>query len=241
MDKKTARLFDAISRRAGKAIVEYDMIQEGDRILVGISGGKDSMALLNVMLHRQKIAPVDFEIMAVHIDSGLPGTRLEKLEHYFQHIKVPYHIERTDTFRNKDLKDLNCFWCSWNRRKALFNFAAKNGFRKLALAHHLDDIAETILMNQLFKGEVCAMCPKQEFFKGELTIIRPFAYEREEMIARFSAGAGLNTFESCRCPASSTGQRAAIKKFLNEMEKVSPAVKINVFKSLKNIQTEYLP
>jgi tRNA 2-thiocytidine biosynthesis protein TtcA len=241
MDKHVASLFGKISRRAGKVIGDYGMIAEGDRIIIGVSGGKDSLTLLNVMLHRQKIAPVDFEIMVVHIDSGIPGPDLVKLEAYFQHLGVAYHIERTDTFRGKDLKDLNCFWCSWNRRKALFQFATANGFSKIALAHHLDDIVETILLNQYFKGEISAMCPRQSVFDGKCVIIRPLAYEREEMITRFANAAGLASFETCCCPVSGRTQRAAIKKILREIEKVSPAVKMNIFNSLTNIKEEYLP
>ncbi len=240
-DKKTASLLDKISRRAGTAIVDYGMIKEGDKILVGVSGGKDSLTLLNVMLHRRAIAPIDFDIMAIHIDSGIPGTKVDKLEDYFQELGVPYHVERTGFFKEKDLKDLNCFWCSWNRRKALFQYATKNGFSKIALAHHMDDIVESILMNQFFKGEVSAMCPNQEMFKGKLAIIRPFCYERESMIIDFVNSAGLTGFESCRCPVSITSQRTHIKKILRELEKVSPAVVKNVFYSLKNIKEEYLP
>ena len=241
IDKSIRDLFHKISRRAGKAIGDYGMIEEGDRIAIGVSGGKDSLTLLNVMLHRQKIAPVDFEITALHIDSGLPGPDLKKLEAHFRSLGVAYHIERTDTFRGKDLKDLNCFWCSWNRRKALFQFATQRGFRKIALAHHLDDIVETILLNQFFRGEVSAMCPRQSVFDGDCVIIRPLAYENEEMIRTYAKAAGLTTFETCRCPVAGTTQRAAIKNIIREVEKVTPAVKMNIFNSLANIKEEYLP
>ncbi|NTV29129.1 MAG: hypothetical protein HGA80_03500, partial [Candidatus Omnitrophica bacterium] len=105
------------------------MIENGDRIVVGVSGGKDSLTLLSVLLHRRTIAPVDFDIMAMHVDNGLPGPDLEKLEAHFRSLDVPYHIERTETFRDQAIKELNCFWCSWNRRKALFKFANESGFR----------------------------------------------------------------------------------------------------------------
>ena len=241
IDPEAWRLFDRISRRSTRPIMQYGMIQEGDRILVAVSGGKDSLTLLNVLIHRQMIAPVDFHITAVHVDSGLPGPDLVKLEEYFRSTKVPYRIERTDLFRNKDLSDLNCFWCSWNRRKLLFEFATKNGFNKIALGHHLDDIVETILLNQFFKGELAAMCPKQEIFNGTLTIIRPLAYENEEVIRQFTCAAGLDHFEGCRCPVAGTTQRAAIKAIIREMEKVTPAVKMNILNSLNNIKQEYIP
>lgn len=221
--------------------MQYGMIEEGDNILVAVSGGKDSLTLLNVMIHRQRIAPVDFKITAVHVDSGLPGTDIVKLEEYFKTTGVSYRIERTDLFRDKDLSDLNCFWCSWNRRKVLFEYATKNGFNKLAFGHHLDDIVETILLNQFFKGELASMCPKQVIFKGRLTIIRPLAYENEEIIRQFAYAAGLDMFEGCRCPVAETTQRAAIKAIIREMEKVTPALKMNILNSLNNIKKEYIP
>lgn len=241
VDPAVWKLFDRISRRSTKPIIQYGMIEEGDNILVAVSGGKDSLTLLNVMLHRQRIAPVDFKITAVHVDIGLPGPDLSKLEDYFKLMQVPYRIERTDLFRGKDLSDLNCFWCSWNRRKVLFEFATKNGFNKIALGHHLDDMVETILLNQFFKGELASMCPKQVIFNGGLTIIRPLAYENEEVIRQFSTAAGLGGFEGCRCPVAGTTQRTAIKEIIRKIEKVTPAVKMNIFNSLNNIKQEYIP
>ncbi len=241
VDPDIWRLFDKISRRSTRPIMQYGMIEEGDRILVAVSGGKDSLTLLNVMIHRQMIAPVDFKITAVHVDSGLPGPDLVKLEEYFKTTKVPYEIARSDLFRDKDLSDLNCFWCSWNRRKVLFEYATKNGYNKIALGHHLDDMVETILLNQFFKGELASMCPKQVIFNGGLTIIRPLAYENEEMIRQFATASGLDTFEGCRCPVAGTTQRAAIKKIIQEMEKVTPALKMNILNSLNNIKQEYIP
>jgi tRNA 2-thiocytidine biosynthesis protein TtcA len=239
-DRTTAKLFGKISRLAGRAITDYQMIQEGDKVLIGVSGGKDSLTLLNVMLHRQAIAPIDFEIAAIHVDNGLPAADIPRLEKYLAQLGIPFHIMKKKLFKDDEPQDLNCFWCSWNRRKAMFEYAQKNGFAKVALAHHMDDIAESILMSQLFKGEVSAMCPRQELFKGKVTIIRPLCYEREEMVIDFARAAGLNTFETCKCPVSEDTQRAAVKKFLREMKKVTPVVTQNVFNSLKNIQKEYL-
>ncbi len=243
-DKDTFVVFDQISRRAGKAIGDYGMINEGDRVLVAVSGGKDSLTLLNVMLHRQAIAPVSFELMAMHVDLGMPGPDLGLLEAYVKSTGVFCHIERTNLFETSDGKkhpDLNCFWCSWNRRKILFKYAQCHGFNKIAFGHHLDDIVETILLNQFFKGELSAMCPSQEIFDGALTLIRPLAYENESMIRTFAKAAGIGGLGGCRCPVSGHTQRAAIKKIIAEMEKVTPSLKINIFNSIKNIKPEYIP
>ncbi len=244
IDKETFVVFDHISRRAGKVVGEYGMIREGDRILIAVSGGKDSLTLLNVMLHRQKIAPVNFELMAMHVDLGMPGPDLGLLQAYLKSTGVKYHMERKNLFETPDGKkhpDLNCFWCSWNRRKILFEYAQKEGFNKVAFGHHLDDIVETILLNQFFKGELSAMCPKQEIFNGALTLIRPLAYENERMIRVFAKGAGISGLGGCRCPVSGHTQRAAIKKIITAMEKTTPSLKINIFNSLNNIRPEYIP
>lgn len=244
IDKDTFAIFDHISRRAGKAIGEHEMIKEGDRILVAVSGGKDSLTLLNVMLHRQSIAPVDFELMGMHVHLGMPGPDLGLLQAYVKSTGVRFHIETTDLFATADGKkhpDLNCFWCAWNRRKILFKYAQENGFNKIAFGHHLDDIVETILLNQFFKGELSSMCPKQEIFNGALTLIRPLAYENETMIRSFAKGAGIGGLGGCRCPVSGHTQRAAIKKIIAEMEKVTPSLKINIYNSLKNMKPEYIP
>ncbi|MBF0594038.1 MAG: tRNA 2-thiocytidine(32) synthetase TtcA [Candidatus Omnitrophica bacterium] len=244
LNKDTLSVFEQISRRTGKAIGAYDMISEGDRILIAVSGGKDSLTLLNVMLHRQSIAPINFELMAMHVDLGMPGPDLGLLEAYFKSTGVKHHIKRTDLFKTIDGKkhpDLNCFWCSWNRRKLLFKYAQDHGFNKIAFGHHLDDIVETILLNQFFKGELSSMCPKQVIFNGALTLIRPLAHENEQMIRLFAKGAGIGGLGGCRCPVSGHTQRAAIKKIIAEMEKVTPSIKINIFNSLKNIKPEYIP
>ncbi len=234
-------LFDKISRRAIKPIMQYEMINQGDHLLVAVSGGKDSVTLLNVLMHRQCIAPIDFKITAIHINAGLPGTNWHQIEAYFKKINVSYHIEHQDLLLNKDISTLNCFWCSWNRRKALFEFATKNGFNKIALGHHLDDIVETTLMNQAFRGELSTMCPKQVLFDGRLTIIRPLAYEKESMITHFAHLARLDQFQICQCPVAAGTRRQMIKQMIKELEKVTPSVKMNLFKSLNNIKVDYIP
>ncbi|MBN1913135.1 MAG: tRNA 2-thiocytidine(32) synthetase TtcA, partial [Candidatus Omnitrophica bacterium] len=175
-----------ISKRVGKAIMDYRMLEEGDRIAVAVSGGKDSLAMLRVLDDRRAFVPIKYEVVAVHVDLGYPRSCAKALERYFKKIGVEYHIEKCDELKKIKKKDISCFWCAWNRRKALFEASDRLGCNKIALGHHKDDIIETILMNMFFNGEISAMCPKQELFHGKLTVIRPMAYVEEDLILRFT-------------------------------------------------------
>jgi len=232
--------FLAISKRAGKAIGDYGMLQDGDRVLVGVSGGKDSLTLLHILLYRQQFIPIKIRIVAVYVDAGIPGFPLDKLIKHFQMLGVEYLVEKIDLLKGQKTKNIDCFWCSWSRRKALFNLAEKMGFNKIAFGHHLDDIVETVLLNLCFRGEVSAMRPKQVLFKGKLAVIRPLAYESEATIARFAKAAKLNNLCRCRCPHSATSKRAAMKRILQMLEKENTDAKINIFRSLQNIKKDYL-
>jgi tRNA 2-thiocytidine biosynthesis protein TtcA len=230
----------AISKRAGKAMGDYGMLQDGDRVLVAVSGGKDSLALLHVLLYRQKFIPIKIKLTAVHIDAGIPGFPLNKLIKYFQKLSVDYIIEKIDFLKGKKMEDIDCFWCSWNRRKALFSLAEKLGYNKLAFGHHMDDIVETILLNLFFRGEIGAMRPNQVLFKGKLTVIRPLAYEKEAMITQFAKAKKFKNLCRYQCPRSATSKRALMKKFLKALEKENPKVKNNIFMGLQNIKKNYL-
>lgn len=229
-----------ISRRSGRAMGDYQMLQDGDRVLVAVSGGKDSLTLLHVLLYRQKIIPIDVALKVVHVDAGFPGFPLSKLIKHFEQLGVDYHIERTNFLKNKDLEDLNCFWCSWNRRKVLFDLAKRFGFNKIAFGHHKDDIVETILLNLFFRGEIGAMRPKQEFFNGKVVAIRPLAYETEERIDRFARSTKLDRVCPFRCPRAQDTKRRMIKQLLKRLEKKNPSIKGNIFQALQNVRQEYL-
>ena len=228
-----------ISKRVGRAIMDYKMLAEGDKIAVAVSGGKDSLTLLRVLNDRRKFVPIKYDIVAVHIDLGYPRSSARALEKYFKKIGVSYHIEKVDTLRKTKKKDINCFWCSWNRRKALFETADRLGCTKVAFGHHKDDIIETILMNMFFHGEFSAMAPRQELFKGKIVIIRPLAYVEEDLIRKFVKQSSFSTFD-CTCPHSITSHRATMGKIIRGMEKICPDVKTNIFKSAKRIKQEYL-
>jgi len=228
-----------ISKRVGRAIMDYKMLASGDKIAVAVSGGKDSLTLLRILNDRRKFVPIKYELLAVHIDMGYPCHHPKILAEYFKKIGVNYHIEKIDILQGKTRKDISCFWCSWNRRKALFEAADRFGCTKVALGHHKDDIIETILMNLFFHGEISAMSPKQELFKGKITIIRPLAYVEEDMIMRFAKSAGF-PHQKCSCPNSLTSNRTKIADIIKDIKKVCPDVKTNIFRSVKRIKEDYL-
>lgn len=228
-----------ISKRAGKAIMDYDMLADGDKIAVAVSGGKDSLTLLRVLNDRRKFVPIKYDILAVHIDLGYPCMHPKILGQYFKTQGIDYHIEKVDILKGKTRKDITCFWCAWNRRKALFEVANRYGCTKVALGHHKDDIVETILLNLFFQGEISAMVPKQELFKGKIVIIRPLAYVDEDMIVRFAKEAGF-PHEKCSCPNSITSKRTKITDIIKDLKKICPEVKTNIFRSVKRIKKDYL-
>jgi len=228
-----------ISKRVGKAITDYDMMADGDKVAVAVSGGKDSLTLLRVLTDRKKFVPIKYELFAVHIDLGYPRTHPKILASYFKSQNINYHIEKVDILKGRTRKDITCFWCSWNRRKALFETAVRFGCNKVALGHHHDDIIETILLNLFFNGEISAMAPKQELFKGKIIIIRPLAYVDEDMIRRFAKEANFPR-EKCSCPNSFTSKRTQIEHIIKELKKICPDVKKNIFRSVKRIKKDYL-
>jgi len=228
-----------ISKSMGKAIMDYDMLTNGDKILVAVSGGKDSLTLLHVLNDRKAFVPIKYDLLAVHVDMGYPCQHPKILAEYFKKMGIDYHIEKIDILKGKSRKDISCFWCSWNRRKALFETANRLGCTKVALGHHMDDIVETILLNLFFQGEISAMNPKQELFDGKITIIRPLAYVQENLIRKFAKDLDF-PHHKCACPNSITSKRTKVEQIIKDLEKISPDIKKNIFRSIKRIKKDYL-
>jgi tRNA 2-thiocytidine biosynthesis protein TtcA len=206
---------------------------------VAVSGGKDSMALLRILMDRREFVPIKYEVIAIHVDLGYPKSVANTLKKYFNKIKVKYHIEKTDALKKTKKKDINCFWCAWNRRKALFEASNRLKCDKIALGHHKDDIAETILLNLFFQGEISAMSPKQKLFKGKITIIRPLAYVEERMIKAFARKDNI-PFVTSACPNLAVSNRFRMGRIIKELERFCPEVKTNICRSVKRIKREYL-
>jgi tRNA 2-thiocytidine biosynthesis protein TtcA len=220
--------------------MDYGMIAEGDRLAVAVSGGKDSLSLMHVLRDRQRISPVRFEFAAVHIDFEFEDFNPQPLIRYFQEQGFSYHVEKVDQLKGERWEDIDCFWWSRNRRKALFQMAGREGFTKIAFGHHLDDIVETIILNQFYRGEIGAMKPKVELFGGKVAIIRPLAYVREREMVRLAQELGIDTMGQSKCANDDTSHRMHIKKMLREFESVNPMVVTNIFRSLKKIKSDYL-
>lgn len=228
-----------ISKRIGRAIIDYGMLADGDKVAVAVSGGKDSLTLLKILHERRKFVPISYDLLAVHIDMGPHYGDSAQLETYLASLAIPYHIEKVDITRDKPFEEISCFWCSWNRRKAIFQAADRFGCTKVAFGHHQDDIIETMLLNLFFHGEIAAMSPRQELFGGKIVIIRPLAYVEERMIVKYAPLLGFPG-QSCVCPHSRTSNRTRMTEIISSIEKVCPEVKTNLFRSLKRIKRDYL-
>lgn len=218
-------------RKVNRAVSIYRLIEEGDRIAVAVSGGKDSLSLLRLLRERPRYFPPSYDLVAIHVtyigwDVGAPPP--EVLETHFRREGVPYRIETVD-FRNETP---GCFRCSWVRRKALFTAAHEMGCNKLALAHHLEDIAETTLMNLLLHGRLERPEPYYSLFGGALTLIRPLAFFHSHELRRFARLFELPVYES-DCPFSRTGVRGRLRAFLAELRRTCPELYINVFRSVE--------
>jgi len=229
-----------ISSRIGKAIGDYNMIEDGDRILVAVSGGKDSLSLLTLLNERKKWAPVKYELIAMHVetDHRCAGcVHTDTLKKFFKDNKIAYKFKKIKV-RGKD-NSVSCFWCSWNRRKALFLAAKELGCRKIAFGHHKDDIIQTLLLNIFYQGEFAAMNPAQKLFRGKITIIRPLCYVEEDVLKKFSVESGFPS-QLCRCPNSDLSKRRMMKNFINKAEKNSKNVKTNIFRSISRVNKDYI-
>jgi tRNA 2-thiocytidine biosynthesis protein TtcA len=228
-----------MTKKVGKAIWDYKMLREGDKVLVAVSGGKDSLSLVKIMQDRIKFVPIEYEIVACHVDMGFEWVDKHALTDYFQSESIPYVIANPPQAWKGDSEPFGCFWCSWNRRKALFDLARELRCTKIAFAHHMDDIIETMLLNLFFQGEIGTMQPYQEMFDGELAIIRPLAYVEEKELLRLATILALPVSSSA-CPHGKTSKRKLVKGMVSELKKHNKNVKKNIFRSLQRVREEYL-
>lgn len=199
---KTPYAHVALKKALSRAIHLYDMIQDGDRIVVGLSGGKDSMTLLHLLLYLKQKAPIDFFLQPVYIDPGFDGGFNAELAGYIGELGLDLHVELTDhglVAHSEANTENPCFLCSRLRRKRLFELAREFNCTKLALGHHKDDLIETFMMNILYAGEVSTMLPYQEMFGGAFAVIRPMAYAESAHIKRYVADMQLPVYKN-PCP-----------------------------------------
>lgn len=228
-----------ISKSMGRAMMDYKMLAAQDKIAVAVSGGKDSLTLLRLLIDRQAFVPVKYDLVAIHIDLGYPKSSAARLERYFKQLDVEYKIIKPDVFKKTDRSKINCFDCSHKRRKELLRAANQLGCTKVALGQHLDDLVETLLLNLFYRGEITTLLPKQELSKSKITLIRPLAYVQERLIRRFAREIKLDHAD-CVCPQGAVANRQAVARIIRELKNVTPDVKKNIFRSLKRVKNDYL-
>jgi tRNA 2-thiocytidine biosynthesis protein TtcA len=238
------RLQAQLRSSVGKAIGDYGMIADGDRVMVCLSGGKDSYTLLDILLSLQRSAPVSFELFAVNLDQKQPGFPEHVLPEYLEQLKVPFKIIQQDTYsvvkRVIPEGRTMCGLCSRLRRGALYRFAAENGFNKIALGHHRDDIVETLFLNLFFGGRLKAMAPKLLSDDKRQIVIRPLAYVAEREISRYARGRGFPIIPCKLCGSQDNMQRVAVKKMLAEWERDFPGRTESIFSALRHVEVEHL-
>ena len=238
------KLQKRLRRNVGKAIADYNMIEAGDRVMVCLSGGKDSYAMLDILMNLQASAPIDFELIAVNLDQKQPGFPAEVLPNYLDGLGVNYHILEKDTYSivtSKVPEDKTfCGLCSRLRRGTLYGFAQKIGATKVALGHHRDDIVETLFLNMFYQGKLKAMPPKLLADDKQNMVIRPLAYCRESDL---QALAELKEFPiiPCNLCGSQDGlQRQVVKDMLQVWERQHPGRMDTIFKAIKNVSPSQL-
>lgn len=238
------RLEPQLRRLAGKAIADFDMIQEGDRIMVCVSGGKDSYTMLDLLLDLQRRAPVKFELVAVNLDQKQPNFPAEILPAYLDELGVAYSVIEEDTFsivkRVIPEGKTMCGLCSRLRRGVLYRVADDIGATKIALGHHRDDLIETLFLNMFFGGRLKAMAPKLLSDDGRHVVIRPLAYCPEADISRYAELRNFPLIPCVLCGSQENSQRKKIKAMLAAWEKEDPGRSGRLFRSLQNVSPSHL-
>lgn len=234
-----------LNARLDKAVFEYKMIQNGDRIMVAASGGSDSMALLDLLSLRLPVYGDQVSMYAVYVDMGFGldiETRLEQMRRFFSDRLLEGYVEATDfgPYSHSEANRENpCFLCSRLRRKRLFEMAEKHGANKIAFGHHKDDIVETLFLNMIYSREISTMPPNLQVFQGKYRIIRPLVYVEEKLLKSFAYERRLPVLEN-PCPTAGHSKRAWIKNLVTQMEENHPGARENIFNAMRRVKTDYL-
>ena len=244
IERETHKLEKRLCRLVGQAITDYNMIEEGDKVMVCVSGGKDSYAMLDILLKMQARAPVHFDLIAVNLDQKQPGFPEDVLPRYLGELGVPFHIENQDTYsivkrvipEGKTL----CSLCSRLRRGILYRVADELGATKIALGHHRDDILQTFFLNMFFGGKLKGMPPKLVSDDGRHIVIRPLAYVAEKDLARWAEHRQFPIIPCTLCGSQSNLQRVQVKKMIREWERQYPGRIDNMFTAMGNIVPSHM-
>ena len=231
-------------RDVGGAIADFRLIEPGDRILVGVSGGKDSFTLLHLLQHLQRSAPIEFSLIACNLDQGHPGFPARELESYLRRTGAEVLMLREDTYsvvkRLVPEGKTSCSVCSRLRRGILYNAAEQLGCTKIALGHHRDDLIESLLMSMLFTGKLRSMPPRLRSDDGRNLVIRPLCYAAESEIAAFAAEMKFPLIPCDLCGSQENLQRKRVKKLLSDLEREHPGVRASILGSMGNVMPEHL-
>jgi tRNA 2-thiocytidine biosynthesis protein TtcA len=244
LERETHKLEKRLCRLVGQAIGDYGMIAEGDKVMVCLSGGKDSYAMLDILLKLRARAPVHFDLVAVNLDQKQPGFPAHVLPDYLKALGVPFHIEEQDTY--SIVKDkipegkTMCSLCSRLRRGILYRVAGELGATKIALGHHRDDILQTTFLNMFFGGKLKGMPPKLQSDDGRNIVIRPLAYVDEKDLIRWAVHRAFPIIPCTLCGSQENLQRKQVAQMLREWEKKHPGRLDNVFHALQNVVPSHL-
>ena len=238
------KLQKRLRRNVGNAIADYRMIEHGDKVMVCLSGGKDSYGMLEILMNLQQSAPVDFELVAVNLDQKQPGFPEEVLPVYLEQLGVPFYILEKDTY--SIVKEVvpegktTCGLCSRLRRGSLYGFAQQIGANKIALGHHRDDIVETLFLNMFFNGSLKAMPPKLLSDDKQNVVIRPLAYCKEKDLAAFARYKEFPIIPCNLCGSQENLQRQQVKQMLADWEREYPGRTESIFRSIRNVAPSQL-
>ena len=231
-----------VNRKIGQAMHDYSMLADGDRVLIAVSGGVDSLVLTWILNYWQHKAPIRYSISAIYIDNGFdPGTS-EKVKEQLRKINVQCQVKKTDFWERAAAAENGksvCYHCARLRRNLLFSIAEQHDFNKIAFGHHKDDILETFFINLLYAGNISTMVPRQELFEGRINIIRPMAYLEKKDIQNIAKKVNITPVKN-PCPKDSDSKRQEARKVVASLSNLDPKVKSNIFAALSNIRAGYL-
>ena len=240
--KRAKEIERRIRKRFGKGTMDYGLIEEGDKILVGLSGGKDSLALLHLLAERSRIHVPRISVIAAHVEMSNIPYKSDKdfLKRFCEERGIELFTAETGFDASTDTRKSPCFLCSWNRRKALFTIAQEQGCNKIALGHNMDDFLETMLMNITFQGAFSAMAPKIKMRKFPITVIRPLCLVNESDIREYATAQNYPA-QIKNCPYENASNRKKMKELLQQLEALNPEARYNMWGAMSNIQSELLP